>query len=61
MSEKGKDGPEFATWRFENLVKFADESYWRMIEQQQAVEDARRDLKDAMKIIRSQIMDGKKK
>lgn len=59
--EKGKDGPDFATWRPENLVRFAEESYRRLIEQQEAIEQAQRDLKDAMNIIRLKILAAEKK
>ena len=55
------DGPKFAAWSHENLAKFADDAYWRMREQQDAMEESRRDLKDAMEIIRSQIMAAEKK
>lgn len=47
-----KDAPNFAAWSLENLAKFAQESYQRMIEQEQAIEQLRLDLKDAMKLVR---------
>ena len=47
-----KDAPNFAAWSLENLVSFSQDSYHRMIEQEQAIEQLRLDLKDAMKLVR---------
>ena len=53
---KKVDGPNFAVWSHENLAKFAKDAYWRMQEQQDAMEESRRDLKDAMNIIRLRLL-----
>ena len=45
--------PNFAAWSNENLAKFALESYLRMQAQQEAIEQLRGDLKDAMKLVRA--------
>lgn len=47
-----KDAPNFAAWSLENLVNFATESYQRMIVQDEALEQLRLDLRDAMKLVR---------
>jgi hypothetical protein len=47
--------PEFAAWSHENLARFAEESYARIKQQQEALELARLDLRDAMKLIRDLI------
>jgi hypothetical protein len=49
-----KDAPNFAAWSLENLVKFSTDSYQRLIEQEQAIEQLRLDLRDAMKLARRQ-------
>lgn len=49
------DIPNFAAWSNENLAQFAKDSYVRMQEQQETIEQYRLDLKDAMKIIRLMI------
>jgi hypothetical protein len=46
------DAPNFAAWSLENLVNFSQDSYQRMIDQEQAIEQLRLDLKDAMKLVR---------
>jgi len=46
------DLPNFAAWNHETLAKFALDSYIRMQEQQEAIEQLRGDLKDAMIEIR---------
>ena len=46
------DIPNFAAWSNENLAKFALEAYVRLQAQQEAIEQLRGDLKDAMKLIR---------
>ena len=59
MGKMGKtDGPNFAAWSHENLARFAEDAYWRMKEQQDAMEESRRDLKDAMDIIRFRLLAG---
>jgi hypothetical protein len=40
--------PNFAAWSHENLAKFAEEAYVRMREQQDALEQANANFKDAM-------------
>lgn len=49
------DTPNFAAWSLENLTKFAADAYVRMQEQEQALEQARLDLRDAMKMVRKSI------
>lgn len=44
--------PNFAAWSLENLTKFAQESYVRMQEQQEAIEQYQQDLKAAMVEVR---------
>ena len=46
------DLPNFAAWTNENLAKFATEAYLRLQAQQDALEQLRGDLKDAMKEVR---------
>jgi hypothetical protein len=46
------DTPNFAAWTNENLAKFALDAYLRLQAQQDAIEQLRGDLKDAMKLIR---------
>jgi len=55
------DGPNFAAWSHENLARFAEDAYWRMKEQQDAMEESRRDLRDAMEIIRRHLVEGSQK
>lgn len=50
-----KDAPNFYTWSMDNLAKFADDAYKRMQEQQEAIEQYQRDLKDAMAQLRKSI------
>ena len=45
--------PNFAAWSNENLAKFAMEAYLRLQAQQEAIEQLRGDLKDAMKLVRA--------
>ena len=40
--------PNFAAWSHENLAKFAEEAYTRMREQQDALEQANANFKNAM-------------
>jgi len=44
-----QDLPNFASWSNKNLADFATDAYIRMQEQQDALEQLRHDLKDAMK------------
>ena len=46
------DIPNFSAWTNENLAKFALEAYVRLQAQQDAIEQLRGDLKDAMQLIR---------
>jgi hypothetical protein len=46
------DLPNFAAWNHETLANFALEAYLRMQAQQEAIEQLRGDLKDAMKLVR---------
>jgi len=48
-----QDLPNFAAWSNENLAKFALEAYQRMQAQQDALEQLRGDLKDAMRLVRA--------
>jgi len=45
--------PNFAAWTNENLAKFALEAYLRLQAQQEAIEQLRGDLKDAMQLVRA--------
>jgi hypothetical protein len=47
--------PNFAAWSHENLAKFAEEAYARIKQQQEALEQSRLDLKDAMKLVRDKL------
>ena len=40
--------PNFAAWSHSNLAQFAEESYIRMQQQQDAIEQLQGDFKDAM-------------
>ena len=46
--------PNFAAWERETLDKFATEAYLRLQWQEDALEQLRGDLKDAMKLLRIQ-------
>lgn len=48
-----QDLPNFAAWSNENLAKFALEAYLRLQAQQDALEQLRGDLKDAMQLVRA--------
>ena len=48
-----QDLPNFAAWSNENLAKFALEAYLRLQVQQDAIEQLRGDLKDAMQLVRA--------
>jgi len=47
------DLPNFAAWERQTLDKFAADSYIRMQQQAEAIEQLRQDLRDAMKLLRS--------
>ena len=47
------DLPNFAAWSNENLAKFALEAYLRLQVQQDAIEQLRGDLRDAMQLVRA--------
>jgi hypothetical protein len=55
-----KDTPNFAAWTNENLAKFAKDAYAKMQEQQEAIEQYQRDLKDAMAQLRKALWEGNK-
>ena len=44
--------PNFAAWSHSNLAQFAEESYIRMQQQQDAIEQLQSDFKDAMAELR---------
>lgn len=46
------DTPNFAAWSNENLANFAKDSYLQMKKQDEALQQLRLDLKDAMKVAR---------
>jgi hypothetical protein len=47
------DLPNFAAWERTTLDKFALDAYLRLQAQQEALEQLRQDLRDAMKLLRS--------
>jgi len=50
------DQPNFSTWQHDTLAKFAAEVYAKLQAEQEANEQLRIDLKDAMKMARQQIL-----
>ena len=52
------DLPNFAAWSNQNLANFARDSYIRMQEQNEALEQYRRDLNDAMNELRKHTGNG---
>jgi hypothetical protein len=46
------DLPNFAAWERQTLDKFALDAYLRLQAQQEAIEQLRQDLRDAMKLLR---------
>jgi hypothetical protein len=50
------DHPNFATWERDNLVRFCQDCYSALLAEQEANEQLRIDLKDAMKMARQQIL-----
>jgi len=55
-----KDLPNFAAWSNETLAKFCMDSYIRMQEQQDAIEQYQGDLKDAMAQLRKAMWEASK-
>jgi hypothetical protein len=55
-----KDAPNFAAWNHETLAKFAKDAHVRMQEQQEALEQYQRDLKDAMAQLRKAMWESSK-
>lgn len=47
-----KNVPDFASWNPENLAKFADDAYKKMLEQQDEIEHLRLDLKAVLRAYR---------
>lgn len=47
------DLPNFAAWERQTLDKFALDAYLRLQAQQEALEQLRQDLRDAMQLLRS--------
>ena len=54
------DIPNFAAWSSENLAKFAEDSYRKMQEQHDHIEQLQGDLKDAMVEIRRLLKESSK-
>jgi hypothetical protein len=50
------DQPNFATWERDNLVRFRQDCYAALLAEQEANEQLRIDLKDAMKMARQKIL-----
>jgi hypothetical protein len=46
------DSPNFSSWQHDTLVQFATDVYARLVAEQEANEQLRLDLKDAMKLAR---------
>lgn len=51
-----RETPNFATWQHDTLARFATECYIRLQDEQEANEQLRMDLKDAMKLARIENM-----
>jgi signal transduction histidine kinase len=56
LDDNKQDLPNFAAWSNKNLADFATESYIRMQEQQESIEQAQQDLKDAMSELRKLVI-----
>lgn len=56
LDDNKQDLPNFAAWSNKNLADFATEAYIRMKEQQESVEQAQQDLKDAMVELRKLVI-----
>ena len=50
------DTPNFAAWDNNTLAKFALDAYLRLQAQQDAIEQLRGDLRDAMQLIRARTL-----
>ena len=50
------DLPNFDTWLHENIVRFCYECYAALLAEQEANKQLRLDFKDAMKMVRNQIL-----
>ena len=50
---------DFKTWSQESLANFAKESFDRMEEQEETIEQLRQDFSDAMKLLRELNRQGK--
>jgi hypothetical protein len=53
---KQRETPNFASWQHDTLARFATECYIRLQDEQEANEQLRMDLKDAMKLARIENM-----
>jgi hypothetical protein len=53
---KQRETPNFTTWQHDTLARFATECYIRLQDEQEANEQLRRDVKDAMKLARIENM-----
>jgi hypothetical protein len=53
---KQRETPNFTTWQHDTLARFATECYIRLQDEQEANEQLRMDLKDAMKLARIENM-----
>jgi hypothetical protein len=51
-----RETPNFMSWQYDTLAKFATEVYIRLQDEQAANEQLRMDLKDAMKLARIENM-----
>lgn len=49
-----RDAPNFDTWEQGTLARYALEQYLQNLELREAIEQLRLDLKDAMRMLRSQ-------
>jgi hypothetical protein len=47
------EGPDFASWKPETLVKFAQDAYAKLREQDDQLQQARQDLKTALEAYRA--------
>jgi hypothetical protein len=52
-SQSLTEGPDFASWKPETLVKFAHEAYAKLRDQEDQLQQARQDLKTAMEAYRA--------
>lgn len=47
-----KPADEFETWNHKTLARFASDATWQMVQQSEAIEQLRADLRDAMELLR---------